>query len=82
MRNKNICRLRALQNNIVFRKMMNQSFCLLLIISLLLNSCSVYQDKTIKVEKEINLEFPKISEIKKDETSEKSKDKSLGYFWE
>ncbi|WP_228463088.1 hypothetical protein [Chryseobacterium cheonjiense] len=61
--------------------MMNQSFCLLLIISLLLNSCSVYQDKTIKVEKEINLEFPKMSEIKKDETSEKSKDKSLGYFW-
>jgi len=46
MRNKNICRLRALQNNIVFRKMMNQNFCLLLIISLLLNSCSVYQNIT------------------------------------
>ncbi|WP_228446473.1 hypothetical protein [Chryseobacterium shandongense] len=32
-------------------------------------------------EKEINLEFPKISDIKKEEIAEKSKDKSLGYFW-
>lgn len=61
---------------------MHQRFCLFLMISLLLHGCSGYQDKTIKVEKEINLEFPKISEIKKEETSEKSKDKSLGYFWE
>ncbi|KAA0127221.1 hypothetical protein FY557_13700 [Chryseobacterium sp. SN22] len=61
---------------------MNQRFSLLLIISFLLHGCSVYKDKTIKVEKEINLEFPKISEIKKEEISEKSKDKSLGYFWQ
>lgn len=47
----------------------------------LLYSCSIYKDKTIKVEKEINLEFPKISDIKKEEIAEKSKDKSLGYFW-
>lgn len=60
---------------------MHKRLFLLLIISFLLKSCSVYKDKTIKVEKEINLEFPKISEIKKEEISEKSKDKSLGYFW-
>ncbi|WPO83450.1 hypothetical protein SD427_03660 [Chryseobacterium sp. JJR-5R] len=60
---------------------MNKRFVLLLIISFLLNDCSVYKDKTIKVEKEINLELPKISEIKKKEISEKSKDVSLGYFW-
>jgi len=41
----------------------------------------LYKDRTIKVEKEVNLDFPKISEIKKEEISEKSKDRSLGYFW-
>jgi hypothetical protein len=57
------------------------NFYFLLILTFLLNNCSIYKDKTIKIEKEINLDFPKISEIKKEEISEKSKDKSLGYFW-
>lgn len=60
---------------------MYKRFFLLLIISFLLVGCSVYKDKTIKIEKEINLDFPKISEIKEEEISEKSKDVSLGYFW-
>lgn len=60
---------------------MYKRFFVLLIIIFSLNNCSVYKDKSIKVEKEINLEFLKISEVKKDEISEKSKDKSLGYFW-
>lgn len=57
------------------------NFYVLLILTFRLNNCSIYKDKTIKIEKEINLDFPKISEIKKEEISKKSKDKSLGYFW-
>lgn len=60
---------------------MQKCFCFLLVINVFLNSCSAYKDKTVKVEKEINLDFPKISEIKKDEIFQKSKDVSLGYFW-
>ncbi|GEN77174.1 hypothetical protein [Chryseobacterium hagamense] len=56
-------------------------FCLLLSIGFLLNSCSLYKEKILKAEKEISFDFPKISEIKKKEISEKSKDISLGYFW-
>lgn len=59
---------------ITFRYICTIMFCLLY-------SCSICKDKTIKVEKEINLDFPKISDIKKEEIAEKSKDKSLGYFW-
>lgn len=63
------------------KKKIYKYFCLLLSITFLLNGCSLYKEKTLKAEKEINFGFPKIFEIKKEEISEKSKDTSLGYFW-